>query len=302
MITVLIGEEPLLVRRELERLLDQRLPRASRDFNRDIFEAAELDVGRLLEAAGTLPFLTPRRVVLIRNVQELKKSAMESLEPALDNLPGTTDLILTGTKIDGRLGFWKRIASIGAVRELKPPDDREIPAWIAGEVRERGGRIEPEAVAGLTAAIGRNLSALHNTLEKLLLLKREGETIGPDDVEAVTTGISWKTVFELGDAVGKRDLSRALVLAEKMIASGESPVGLVAILARHFRILSKIREGGTAGLSPFLADRYREQAVRFTPSVLASRREMIFHADWALKSSRIPPKIRFERLLIDLCR
>lgn len=301
MIYALIGPEALLLKRALEKLLASLLDPGSRDFNLDILEGSEVQARKVLEFAGTLPVLAPRRVVLIRNAHEMKKGEMEKLVPQLSQLPETTDLILTADKADGRTVFWQTIAKVGKMREFKPLDAREAPRWIADEAKQAGYRIDFEAAQWMAAAVGTDLNALQSTLEKLYLLRGEIKEIRLADVETCVTAVSWKSLFELTDAVGTKNLGRALDLFRRMEEAGESPIAMLSLLARHFRILSKVKEGDSGGVPPFFLRDYQRQAGQFDARRLAEKREKIFQADWALKSLPIKSNLLFERLLMELC-
>ncbi len=302
MIFALIGEESLLVRRDLEKLLSQRVPATAREFNFDTLTGSEVQARRVLEMARTLPVLASRRVILIKEADEIKKGEMETLEPLLKEVPEETDLIFVASKADRRLSFWKAIEKVGKVREYKPLDFREAPRWIEDEAKSAGYRIGYEVAQWMVTALGMDLSLLHSTLEKLYLLMGDKKEIQLPDVESCVMAFSWKSVFELTDTVGQKDLARALTLFHRMYASGESPIALVALIGRHFRILSKVKEGRSAGLPPYFLSEYKRQADRFQTKDLESKREKIFHTDWALKRLSLDPTIVFEKLLMDLCR
>jgi len=153
----------------------------------------------------------------------------------------------------------------------------------------------------LASALGADMGLIASTLEKLYLLKGKDKTIRLEDVESCVTSFSWKSVFELTDAVGRRKLSKALPLFQKMMVSGESAVALLALLARHFRLLSRVKEGETSGIPPYFIQDYKKQAEAFSIKELAQKREKIFETDWALKSLPIPSSILFEKLMMNLC-
>lgn len=302
MIYALVGSEALLLKRALEKLLASLLDPASRDFNFDIFEGGTLDVRKVADVIGTFPVFAPRRVVLIRNAQELKKDESDRLAGLLSKVPETTDLIITAEKSDGRTGFWQTVSKTAKVREFKPLDSREAPRWITDEAAHAGYRIRFEAAQWIAAAVGSDLTALQSTLEKLYLLKGNEKEITLKDVESAVTAVSWKNIFELTESVGVRNLGRALDLFRKMEEVGESPIAMLSLLGRHFRILSKVKEGDPAGVPPFFLREYQRQAGQFDAGRLAEKREKIFQADWALKSSPIDSNLVFERLLMELCR
>ena len=300
MIFALIGEDVFLLRRGLEKLLGERIPAAARDFNLETLEGESVVARDLMERAGTLPVLSPRRVILIREADKIRKGETDRLEPLLSSVPETTDLILVAEKPDSRTTFWKTVRTLAKVQEFLPLHPEKVPAWILEEASRAGLKISSEAARWLAEAVGNDLGVLFATLQKLSLMKKGGGVVTVEDAEAAVIPFSWKSVFDLTNAVGERDLPLALKLFRRMSAAGESPVGLLALLGRHFRILTKVCEGETTGI-PYLRD-YQAQGAGFKTEDLGRCRETIFQADWALKSSPIPDDLVFERLLMDLCR
>lgn len=302
MLTALVGTETLLIRRELDRILRESLTPAAKDFNFDQFDGKALEATRLIDVAGTYPILSPRRLVIVREAHEIRKSEMEHLGEFLPQLPPTTDLVLVAEKIDRRLGFWQVVEKKGEVREFKSLYPREVPGWMMQEARAHGYQLASDAAQWLSTAVGTDLGTIVATLEKLYLLKGSEKRIALNDVESCITASSWKNLFDLTNAVGERDLSKALVLFQRMTSSGESPIGMLVLLARHFRILSRVKEGDTSGITPYFLKDYQRQSSKFTSEGLSRKRESLFEVDRALKSLPIPSNLLFERLLIDLCR
>jgi DNA polymerase-3 subunit delta len=302
MIFALIGTESLLVRRALQKLLAERLSPTAKDFNFDSFEGNEATAKKVMEIAGTLPVFAERRVILIRGAEGIKKGEMEGLDSQFAKFPETTDLILTAEKADKRLGFWQKIEKNGKVREFKPLYPREVPGWIVQEGTAMGLSVSPDAAQWMGESLGNDLALLFSTLEKLRLLVGDKKKVALADVESCVSSISWKSLFDLTDAVGGRDLSKALRLFSGMLSEGESPVALLGLMARHFRILSKVKEGDSGGVSPYFLQNYQRQASQFKKEELGEKREKIFQADRGLKSSPLGMELIFERLLFDLCR
>lgn len=302
MIFAFVGEENLLLRRALEKHLAERVDPAAKDFNFDVLEGPEVESRKLADLIGLLPMMAPRRVILVRNAQALKKGEMEGLTELLAKVPETTDLIFAGEKGDMRTSFWQKVSKLGKLKEFKPLDAREAPSWVTEEARTAGFQIEFQAAQWMVSALGNDLSTLQSALEKIYLLKAGEKRITLADVEACVTAVSWRSIFDLTDAVGQRSLERSLSLYRRMQTSGESPIALLGLLARHFRILSKVKEGDSAGVPPFFLKDYQRQAGFFDERRLEEKREKLFQSDWALKSSPIDSDVLFERLLMDLCR
>lgn len=297
MIQILTGE-PLQRGRALEELKLRLLQGGPKEFNLDQFEGREVTATRLLETCRLFPVLSTARLVIVTEADRIPKGEMDKIEGSLPELSRLCELILVAEKIDRRLKFWQKAAETGKFIEFKTP--RDFPRAISGECRRLNISIGPEAVEWLSLKFGADWSLLVSQLEKVSYSVGPQGKIGLADLEAAGGNYPWKNIFELTDAVGRRDLSRALNLFRKMTSGGESPVGMVALLARHFRLLLTVKETG-GGVPPFFLANYQEQAKRFDMTVLQKGMEGIFQADRALKSSPLPSKLLMEGLIRDLC-
>lgn len=305
MIYACVGSENFLVDRAFARLKVKLLAGLS-DFSYDFLNAGTTPIEKIIQGLLTLPFLGTRRVVLIRDVEKFTKADLEQLEPVVADLPDSVDLVLAGGKIDKRFRFWQTIEKKGKLMEYRPLYAREVSGWIGQELLSQGMRIQPEALSCLTAVVGTDVGIIAATLEKLILMLGERREITLEDVEKGVASFSWKSLFDLTQALGEKDRARSLKLYDAMLNSGESPVGLHALIIRHFRILMRLqsdRQVGAAdlGVPPYFLQEYRRQLQSFRRGELAAKYERIYRTDWDLKSSPLPgPKV-LERLVWELC-
>src|SRR5919201_6154556 len=77
------GEDEYLKEEAVRHLIDAALDAATRDFNLDQRKGADLDGESLASLLATPPMMAERRVVVIRDVTELRKDARAALEKYL---------------------------------------------------------------------------------------------------------------------------------------------------------------------------------------------------------------------------
>ena len=95
------------------------------------------------------------------------------------------------------------------VFESKKLYDNKISAWILSYVNENGFTIENSATAVLAEYLGADLSKITNELDKLMLVVKKEEQITTKLIE-YHIGISKDyNVFELQNALGKKDVLKA---------------------------------------------------------------------------------------------
>ncbi len=287
---VLHSEHPILVERAVAAIRDVAVPPMARGFNYDVVEGKPTGA-KIVALAQTLPMMAERRMILVR---DLGLMAADDAEPLLAYFakpnPSTVVVALTG-KLDKRLKTFATASKKGWLHVLEAP--RQIQPWVREEAKARGVAIESSAVARLIDTVGGDLSRLALAVEQLGLYAGD-RPVTSDDVDELVADTRERSVFELTDAIGSADRSRALAAVAKLCDQRESAVGVVVMLARHIRQLSLVHvmrdEGvprgslaGRIGVPPFVVDKLLAQAKFYAPRALASATEQLAIADRALK-------------------
>ncbi|MDP6779747.1 MAG: DNA polymerase III subunit delta [Candidatus Latescibacteria bacterium] len=296
----------------LAAIVEAAVPEESRAFNLDVSHAADLDPADTVNRAMAFPMVAARRMVVVKGVDRLPESAIASFISLIQAPPETTVLVLTADAIDARKKLFSQLRSSAVCVEFKTPYEDDIPRWIHGRMEAEGKRIDADASGLLQLRVGCNLRDLANEIEKLLILVGEKETVTREDVASSVTDSRTATVFELADAVGRRDPPAALARLRHLMDQGESPIGAVALLIRHINILRKARWLRDSGLPRsevarrlklpvFFLKNYQDQAANFDDASLYLAFDALHEADDHLKS-RPDPDTALTRLICRLCR
>lgn len=153
-------------------------------------------------------------------------------------------------------------AAGGDITEFKPPSDGELPGWLVQQAKGLGVQLDPDAAALLVAIVGKpgkRVSAAQNwspkrrmlsELEKVATAAGRGGTIDAAMVEEHVRGEATAEVFSLTDHAVSGDRDAAIRDAERLLAAGEPPPRIVAMLARSFgqvQTAAALIESGRAG-------------------------------------------------------
>ncbi|MBO5889884.1 MAG: DNA polymerase III subunit delta [Alistipes sp.] len=218
-IYLLSGDEGYFIDAIAERLGDTILNEAERSFNQVTVYGADSDTGKIVMLCRQMPMMGNYQVVIVREAQQLTK--MENLVHYTSSPQSTTILIICyknkeqGKGLDKRTAFYKSCAKAGCVFESVRPKEYEIDQWLNSHINSRGFSIEPKAIAMLKEHVGMDISRIVREIDKLAVSINEGQTkITDADIEQYI-GISKEfNSFELNDAVMKRDVGRAMRIAE----------------------------------------------------------------------------------------
>lgn len=309
---LLMGEEAFLIQEAVALLKEKSVEPAAVDFNCDVFDASENRADQVRDAADMLPMMSTRRFVHYRGVDALKDKDWDVLMPVLENPPDTTVLVLSCEALDKRKKAFKRLVDKAVIVELKRPYENQIPEWIDYLAHRQGLRVQREASQLMRQFIGTNLTEIHNELMKLRDYLGERTEIVPRDVLQVVSQTRVDRIFDLTDAIGRCDKVTALHSLANLLEHGQSEVGVLAMISRHFRILGSLREGLREGLSgqrlctkagipQFLLDQYMQQIRRWDEPKISRTFAALLDTDRALKSSSVPSHVWLENFVLQTC-
>lgn len=205
---LLFGEDEFRKDAAVRELVDAAVDPSTRDFNLEVRRGGELAAESLDALLGTPPMLAERRVVVVRDLDKLKKDARATLDRYLARPASDLLLLLVapaGAKLD------KALTSRGTAVELEPLDGDRLPRWVTYHAEHVLGRpITPEATALLIEAVGPDLAQLALELEKLASYATE--TIDEHAVSDVVGVRRGESLGDLLDAVAAKDATTALAL------------------------------------------------------------------------------------------
>ncbi len=231
----------------VRRLTQAAVDAATRDFNLDVYRGGDVDAERLAGALSTLPMLAERRVVVLRDVDALKKTARSELDRYLQRPSTGTVVVLTsvgGDKPDADIE--RRAVSVG----FPALTADQLAVWLVKHAREElGVELAEDGAKLVTDSVGVDLALAVGELDKLMSYAG-GRPITAMDVEAIVGVRRGETMVDLLDAVAARDAGRALDLAAIVLAQPKtSGVSVVSALAFQTLAMAWGRAALDGGLS-----------------------------------------------------
>ena len=250
MFILLHGSDELIAHEELAQL------KTEGDFMNfpdtvDTFSGLENSLDEIRSACDTLPFFAERRLVVVEGLPKKKRSRKEAGDGAafveglvqyVPQVPSSTLLVvIVDELLEASNPLVKAARSHGEVKVCVAPRGSQLEAWLIRRARAAGSDLTPEGALLLASSGSESLWALAGEIEKLSTYVGRGGKIGPEEVRALTPASHRSRVFDLTDALARRDRGRALVLLHELLESGESPFGLLALVASQTRSLIQIK-------------------------------------------------------------
>jgi DNA polymerase III delta subunit len=270
----------------------------------------------LREACLTMPLFSPVQVVLVRGLlgawsgraEGGGKGASGSRPTAAEfaafvaSMPETAQLILVEGDLPATNRYLKELTGLGrdaaAVHAFKVPQGGERQRWIVKMVQARGGTIDPPAATLLAERADADLWSVANVIEKLLAYTAPAHRIGVEAVDLLVPMSEEASAFDLVDAVcsrDPRDVRRAIDLTDRLLAAGQAPEQILALLGARIRDLllltaglgeglAAAEVGARAGWSPGRLAHVQRARGQFSAEELAGAQGLLVAADLALKS------------------
>ncbi len=311
---VLFGEEKYLQDDLIDKIMQSCLDSATRDFNCDVFYGGEVSADKIISIARSFPMMAQRRVVVVKEMQQLKATDLKYLSEYVSHPSQSTCLIFTLPEKKPSGKWQSDIIEKTVAVDCRRLYDNEVPGWVEGYVRGKKLSIDPDAVHLLQAQVGNSLLDLVNELVKIEVSIYPRTKITFEDVQAVTCISRQYNIFDLCNAVGQKNLARSLGILNNLLDQGELPTGMLIQLMRHFVNLMKIRENmqrgirsavelaRIVGLSSYFVNDMMKQANNYSIEQFRNSFSQLAEADLHLKTSYQRPELVMELLIYRLIR
>ena len=211
--------------------------------SREVLEAREAGAETIVRSALTLPFLSERRLVVVRGADALGVRQGEALAAyaAVPN-PSTVLLLLADSEVAPSHWLMKALPP-AAVVALPRPTGRALVSWLRTRASAGGFEVQEAAAVLLVQLVGDDLTLLLGEVAKAALAGGpDNRRVTPSEVRAVVGEQRLRNIFELTRAVAERDLGAALGVLGALLSAGEEPLGVLGMLAREARSVWQARE------------------------------------------------------------
>ncbi|MDA0576800.1 MAG: DNA polymerase III subunit delta [Verrucomicrobia bacterium] len=312
----------------------------------DTVDSCVTAIGRCREGLSSLGLFGGARAVWLRGVSflidtpagrsERVKAALARLADMLkQGLPDGVALVISAARVDKRTAFYKQIKELGVIHEFAVSEKSgqlgaHAEAVIAGALEQCGITMAGDVRQAFQEKVGSDTRTILGELQKLATYVGARKAATVADIEAITSPARDAAAWDIQDAVGRRELARALSITRRLLFQRESPMALIALIENRLRDLIVLREamdrgwlqvsgrnarwgqlsaGAAAALTDGLGKDYQgthpyrlwllcEQAQCFSGAELARAMTRAMGAHRQLVSSSVPGPLVLELLLV----
>jgi len=227
-------------------------------------DAQEASYERIVESLTSLPFLSARKLIVLRSAGTNKMFA-ENIEQIASDIPETNDVILVEPKLDKRLSYYKFLKKKTDFKEFNELDLAGLSDWLTKIAKQFGGSISNQDARYLVERVGMNQQLLFSELQKLIIYE---PTINRHNIDLLTEPNPQSTIFQLLEAAFGKRKRELLDLYSEQRAMKVEPPQIVAMLAWQLHIIAIIKAAGDKDAGKIASDaKVNPYVVRKTQSL-----------------------------------
>ncbi len=296
------------------------------------------DFAELLTELTSASLFAAEKIVIFKNAQRTLfgsgmvdsggrkgRSPLEQLAEYIANPEKSNYLIFETEKINRQRIIGKSLAKQIIIPCPVLSRQGDVMSWIRAEVRNHNKDLEGSAAEVLYRAHGSDLGVLASEIEKLTLYAKDQRAITVADVEMFLSGTVEFSIFELTNALERRDLSKALRFVRLIceqgsrdqsgkrqdgFSSAHQSLALIssmlenllyarALLSRQFSVAEITSE---LGLYPKRAANIIAAAECFTLQELEYALEVMVREMKSSHDTGADPKLSLERIAVAICQ
>ncbi len=300
------------------------------DINVTVLEGRSVTAREIQHHGDVPPFLGDYRLVVVTDLlARLSAGKHKEGEAAgggleewliayLRTVPTSTHLVLAESKTlpakHRVLALVTSLGDEGDARLFSPPALKggELAQWVEQRATAKRFRLAAGVATDLANFIGPNLRLLDSEIDKLGLYALN-RPVTKEDVRLLVPYAQEANIFDMVDALGNRETSKALRLLAQLYNEGAHPLYLLTMIVRQFRILLQTKELSSQGLNkdavaqrlglhPFPAGKALIQAQRYSQQQLVRIYDRLLDTDAAIKTGRMEAGLALYLLVVELAR
>ncbi len=311
-IYVITGKEKPGVNAACEELLNELIEKSQRTTCLYEPKIDQVTLSEVLDELRTLPFLSDKRYVLLKDADRFVSEHRGRLEAYFDHPSPTGVLILTVSSWPSNTKLAKKLPKAGSLIKVTELKTAQIPnRLIRYSDQARNKQLTRDAAWLLVELVGDDLEMLYNEIDKLALYVDTQKKIETRDVEALCSHNRVFNIFKVIDEATNSNLSAALETLRKVFDTDKSAhYTIIGAFAYHMRrmfsakVLSQ-RKMPRDVIAKKLhiwsrKDIFFDKLSQLSLKQLADSIEQLAYLDYQIKTGQIKPQAAAEKFVLRL--
>ncbi len=312
LVYVIAGKDDSLVSSRCEKLLDSLIEQSQRATGLFNVDPNSVSISEVLDELRTAPFLTGKRVVVIKQADDFISENREFLEPYFESPCKTGTLVMTVSSWKSNTKLAKKLTGIGELINVEPPKRGELPVQLIAYANDiYGKKISRTATELLIDISGDEISRLYSEIDKLAIFADKEKNITEKHIESLIGHNRMFNVFSVIDSIIAGNSAEAIERLRGMFADDKSAeYTVVGAFAFHFRRMfnAKVLTGKGEPIGNIIKklqiwsnrDKFFEQLKRITLKQIGYYLQRLAETDYAIKTGRTQAPVAMEQMVLSL--
>ncbi len=318
MLIFLCGADTFRSRQHLKKMIAEfKAKRDPQGLNVAVLDCSREEMPAILEQITASPFLAEKKMIVLENLLSSKHKELQSeiLSRIKEKKLPESNILVFWEEIDEFKSKEAQTLSEILKKEkysqiFAPLKGAKLSAWLAAEIKERGGKISNSALGYLiqNSADSWQLNSLINQLiaYKIPPLppftkgRAEGDLLEEIEIADINLFLSEKiddNIFNLADALVAKRPKQVYQMIQEQYRLGKDPGYLFIMILRQFRILLQLRDlferednansdslAKKLGLPPFVVKKSLALVKKYTSKELKNIYQQLLEIDIKTKT------------------
>lgn len=311
---VLHGDEAFLKRQVLEALRVQVLGDSADDFGLSQYAGDKIEFAAVRNELETLPFLCPRRLVIVENADPFVTRFRQVLEGYVSK-PADRGVLVLDVRTWPANTRLAKLVPADATIVCKAPAAFRLPEWcVRWAASTFAKQLTVPASRMLVDLIGADMGVLDQELAKLAIYVAAASRIDVEDVDRLVGQSRAENTFKIFDTIASGKSGDALNMLERLFDQGEDPIRVLGAFSHQLRRLAQaaqlVSQGMPLGMAldelqvpPFARQGVEQQLRHLGRERIERLYDWLLQLDLGMKGgSALSPRLQLERFVIQLTR
>lgn len=228
------GDNEILINKEIDKIIHNL-----KDIDIIKYDLSEKTIDDIIEALDTYDMFSHKKVIIAYNAPMFmnvipdfnEKKFLKYLENPSDNI-----LIIVNEKINNRLKIVKDISKYFKYIKISQPN---INTFIKDNLLDY--KMDYSTIAYFIDKVGSDYNEINQELLKLKLYKLEDKIIYKDDIDLICRKNFENTIFDLIDAIIKKEKKKTIKLYDNFINNGTDVFQMIGLLSSQIRLIYNVK-------------------------------------------------------------
>ena len=309
---LLLGEDSWSKGQYIEKVKKEVLASGNEMMNFYEAQDKEVIVSQVQDAVDTLPFFAEQKLILLKETglfKTGKKEETEKFETLVAHIPDYVVLLIDEKEVDKRNKLYKTLKAKAQIVEFHFRGEEAVYQFLIYACLDKRLSSDEMTLRYFIQKMPEDMAYLLGEWEKLISYVQDG-VITKEAINEICIFSLETRVFEMVKKIVNHEGNEALEIYSRMIQSKESPIGILVLIARQFRMMYQVKYllanrsplkeiSAETKLPFFVVKEMSEQVQHYQFKQLEDILEACLNTDEAIKTGKMESSKCVEMLIMN---